>query len=105
MYAFKLDLSTSSTTIPSNCTSSPYAPIQKRPPPQSNTNFFWGDQSHHQDHRHRSKRPRYEHKPPPGPESCFFCLSNPSIQKHLITSIGSDAYLTTAKGPLTNLLV
>src|SRR5579862_8414860 len=100
MYAFKLDISTPSIVIPPNSTSSPYTPIQKRPPPQSNTNFFWGDQSH-QDH-HRSKRPRHEHKPPPGPESCFFCLSNPNIQKHLITSIGNDAYLTTAKGPLTN---
>lgn len=35
-------------------------------------------------------------------ESCFFCLSYPQLEKHLIVSIGSEAYLTTAKGPLTN---
>ncbi|EDN10101.1 conserved hypothetical protein [Histoplasma mississippiense (nom. inval.)] len=38
--------------------------------------------------------------PPPGPSECFFCLSNPNIATHLITSIGSECYLTTAKGPL-----
>lgn len=35
-----------------------------------------------------------------GPESCFFCLSNPNVEKHMIVSIGKTAYLTTAKGPL-----
>lgn len=35
-----------------------------------------------------------------GPESCFFCLSNPNVEKHMIVSIGKSAYLTTAKGPL-----
>ncbi|EPS44081.1 hypothetical protein H072_1956 [Dactylellina haptotyla CBS 200.50] len=108
MYAFKLDLSTPAITIPPNCTVSPYAPIQKRPPPESSSNFFWGDQSndHHHGH-HRNKRSRHHdpRPPPPGPDTCFFCLSNPNIQKHLITSIGSNAYLTTAKGPLTTPLV
>ncbi|KAF3906400.1 hypothetical protein ABW20_dc0104935 [Dactylellina cionopaga] len=108
MYAFKLDLSSPSTTIPPNCTPSPYAPLQKRPPPQSSSNFFWGDQSSNDHHgHHRNKRARHHDPkpPPPGPDSCFFCLSNPNIQKHLITSIGSAAYLTTAKGPLTTPLV
>ncbi|KAK6544126.1 hypothetical protein TWF694_000834 [Orbilia ellipsospora] len=108
MYAFKLDISTPSTNIPPNCTPSPYAPIQKRAPPQnSNSNFFWGDQSNDSHYGHRNKRPRHREPkpPPPGPDSCFFCLSNPNIQKHLITSIGSTVYLTTAKGPLTTPLV
>ncbi|RMJ21257.1 cwfJ domain-containing protein, partial [Aspergillus sp. HF37] len=38
--------------------------------------------------------------PPPGPDNCFFCLSNPNIATHLITSIGNECYLTTARGPL-----
>ncbi|KAK6340607.1 hypothetical protein TWF696_008932 [Orbilia brochopaga] len=105
LYAFKLDLSQPATTIPPDCTPSPYRPLQKRAPLQSQSNFFWGDQSNEHGH-HRSKRPRHDQKPPPpGPENCFFCLSNPNIQKHLITSIGSAAYLTTAKGPLTTPLV
>lgn len=47
---------------------------------------------------HRNKRNR---APPPTPAECFFCLSNPNLATHLITSIGDDAYLTTAKGPLS----
>lgn len=35
------------------------------------------------------------------PENCFFCLSNPKLQSHMIISIGEHAYLTVAKGPLT----
>jgi len=34
------------------------------------------------------------------PDECWFCLSNPSIAKQLITSIGSETYLTLAKGSL-----
>jgi hypothetical protein len=32
---------------------------------------------------------------------CFFCLSNVNLAKHLIVSIGTDAYVALAKGPLT----
>ena len=38
----------------------------------------------------------------PGPQECFFCLSNPNLSTQLITSIGNEAYLTIAKGPLTD---
>lgn len=31
---------------------------------------------------------------------CFFCLSNPKVDKNLIVSIGKDNYLALAKGPL-----
>lgn len=37
---------------------------------------------------------------PPDPGQCYFCLSNPQCESHMIGSIGEDAYLTTAKGPL-----
>lgn len=33
---------------------------------------------------------------------CFFCLSNPRCETHMIVSIGSHNYLTIAKGPLPN---
>ena len=49
---------------------------------------------------HKKGRGRRE-QPPPGPDQCFFCLSNPTLATHLISSIGDDAYLTIAKGPLT----
>lgn len=40
---------------------------------------------------------------PPDPGQCYFCLSNPQCESHMIASIGEDAYLTTAKGPLPTL--
>lgn len=33
-------------------------------------------------------------------DSCWFCLSNPKVEKHLIVSIGSEMYVTLAKGPV-----
>lgn len=35
------------------------------------------------------------------PSECFFCLSNPRLESHMIVSIGKFSYLTIAKGPLT----
>lgn len=35
------------------------------------------------------------------PSQCFFCLSNPNVETHMIASIGTQSYLTVAKGPLT----
>lgn len=34
-------------------------------------------------------------------ETCWFCLSSPSVEKHLVISVGSHCYLALAKGPLT----
>ena len=50
--------------------------------------------------QHRQKRGRRERQPPPGPETCFFCLANTNLAKHLICSIGEDSYVALAKGPL-----
>lgn len=33
-------------------------------------------------------------------QSCWFCVSSPQFESHLVTSIGSGIYLTLAKGPL-----
>lgn len=38
---------------------------------------------------------------PHGPDTCFFCLSSANAANHMVCSIGDDAYLATAKGPLT----
>ncbi|SCU90392.1 LAMI_0E01860g1_1 [Lachancea mirantina] len=35
------------------------------------------------------------------PGDCRFCLSNPQVQQHLIIAIGTNVYMTIAKGPLT----
>ena len=103
MYAFSLDPKAAPPlTIPAGATASPLsAPQTKRKglasQRESFQRFAQPDDHHHQ--RGPRKRQR-ERAPPPGPDQCFFCLSNPNIATHLITSIGNESYLTTAKGPL-----
>ncbi|KAK2743292.1 hypothetical protein FQN55_007485 [Onygenales sp. PD_40] len=98
LYAFSLDpKAPPSTSIPAGATASPLPfPSKKRHAlggqQETFSRFAQGD-----DYQRPSKRVR---RPPPGPDECFFCLSNPNIATHLITSIGTDCYLTTAKGPL-----
>lgn len=40
-------------------------------------------------------------------EKCWFCLSSPSVEKHMVISVGDNFYLALAKGPLdeTNILI
>ncbi|GBP64251.1 CWF19-like protein 1 [Eumeta japonica] len=35
------------------------------------------------------------------PENCWFCLSSPTVEKHLVISVGTHCYLALPKGPLT----
>lgn len=53
-----------------------------------------------EDNFHRRKR-RRDKLPPPRPDECFFCLSNPTLATHLVASIGDESYVAIAKGPLT----
>ncbi|KAK5658881.1 hypothetical protein OQA88_1695 [Cercophora sp. LCS_1] len=48
----------------------------------------------------RGRKHRREKSPPPGPDRCFFCLSNVNLPRHMIVSIADNAYMVTAKGPL-----
>ncbi|KAH9864553.1 hypothetical protein J1614_010488 [Plenodomus biglobosus] len=50
--------------------------------------------------RRGNKRRKGEQRGPITASECFFCLANENIATHLITSIGENSYLTTAKGPL-----
>lgn len=101
MYAFTLDLTAAQPlTIPAGVTASPLIAQTKRkglPAQRESFKRFATDEDHHT--RNRPPK-RHQRAPPPGPDQCFFCLSNPNIAAHLITSIGNESYLTTAKGPL-----
>jgi len=98
LYAFSMDPSAAlPMSIPPGTTVSPLlGKFQKR------TRLPDQEQSYSRfakpDHQHRSSK---RSRPQPTPSECFFCLSNPNLATHLITSIGTDAYLTTAKGPLS----
>ncbi|KAM7199285.1 Protein similar to CwfJ C-terminus 1 domain containing protein [Rhypophila sp. PSN 637] len=55
------------------------------------------------DHQRHDRRRRHrERSPPPGPDRCFFCLSNPNFLAHMVFSVGNEAFAATAKGPLTS---
>jgi hypothetical protein len=100
IYAFTLDTSVAPTaTVPSGVTASPLAFANKRKAVESQSQSFSrfsGGDGDGGRRKGRNKRAR----PNPNPSECFFCLSNPNIASHLISSIGDSAYLTTAKGPL-----
>ncbi|KAE8373081.1 CwfJ C-terminus 2-domain-containing protein-like protein [Aspergillus bertholletiae] len=98
MYAFTLDPKAPyPLTIPPGTTASPLAPVQTKRKPLSSQKESYSRFAVDDEGNRPRKRAR---GPPPGPDQCFFCLSNPNIATHLITSIGNEAYLTTAKGPL-----
>ncbi|KAH8675938.1 CwfJ C-terminus 1-domain-containing protein-like protein [Xylariales sp. PMI_506] len=103
LYAFQLQPGESTLTLPANCTLSPFVPIKgvKRQvdgATEGYTGRFATDHGH-SDRSHR--RRRQQRSPPPGPSQCFFCLSNPDLATHMVCSIGDQAYVASAKGPLS----
>ncbi|CAG8901829.1 unnamed protein product [Penicillium egyptiacum] len=102
IYAFTLDPTAPfPSSIPTGSTICPWSAAQSRRkmlPSQSESYQRYAPSDHDRDPGHQ--RRHKQRAPPPGPENCFFCLSNPNIATHLITSIGNDSYVTTAKGPL-----
>ena len=100
LYAFSLDpLAAHPVTVSPGTTASPLSRSTRKrpaakPDKESFSRFSHWSASHH-------KRPKRARQPPPGPSECFFCLSNPNLATHLITSIANDSYLTTARGPLS----
>jgi hypothetical protein len=105
LYAFSLQTSVDPLQpLPAGATASPFLsrPNQKKRPALDPEPYSrYGNHDDNNRYNKRGKGRRGERLPPPGPDSCFFCLSNPNLETHLISSIGDDAYLTIAKGPLT----
>ena len=101
LYAFTLQATVDPTApLPTGTTASPFVarPNERKRTalePEPYSRYGGGN-----DHK-RGRGRRGQRQPPPGPGECFFCLSNPNLATHLIASIGDDAYLTIAKGPLT----
>ncbi|KAJ1327499.1 CWF19-like protein 1 [Microdochium nivale] len=96
LYAFNLQAGETTTSIPQGSTVSPFmtrSALGKR---------GTGAAEHRSDGRGGDNRRRRgaPRSPPPGPDRCFFCLSNTNLDAHMICAIGEDAYVTTAKGPL-----
>nr|POE48092.1 cwf19-like protein [Quercus suber] len=90
---------------------SPSSPKRKREVDDTGANlrFRNGNGYHDRDQpsyhgsQRESKRRRGgidQHRPPPGPQDCYFCFVNPSNAVHMIGSVGNTCYVTVAKGPL-----
>lgn len=106
VYAFSLEPSAlQPPSLPPGCTASPFTNSKKRKldTQQDSYNSFrysnGNGGAHHEPDRGRHKRQR--NQPPPTPDQCYFCLSNPACETHMIGSIGSEMYSTIAKGPLS----
>ena len=101
MYAFTLNRDAVITPPPGSTLTPFHKPAQKkRSADEAEFNrFSHGHHAHDHDNRRR-KHHRRERSPPPGPDRCFFCLSNPNLPTHMVCSVGEDTYLATAKGPL-----
>ena len=99
IYAFSIDpMAAEPMSLPPGATSCPLDLQQKKRPAAAEQNLIrFSRDTGRESHRPRKRR----RGPPPGPQECFFCLSNANVATHLITSIGNDSYVTTAKGPLT----
>lgn len=100
MYAFNLQPGETTVTLPPGSTASPFVTRHRgKRAADADGSGYPGRfaRSHHDGPPRRKQRTR---SPPPGPSRCFFCLSNENLETHMVCSIGEDAYVTTAKGPL-----
>ncbi|KAB2579915.1 hypothetical protein BFW01_g5485 [Lasiodiplodia theobromae] len=98
IYAFSIDPKAAPpVSIPPGTTASPLSFVgKKRPQPSQESNYRFSTDEGRRKRGNKRQRPA-----PPSQSECFFCLSNPTIATHLITSIGNEVYLTIPKGPLT----
>lgn len=103
-YAFNLDLDTTKPVeIPAGTTVNPYEAYrqQVRQEQHGSKSHDGGDGTHK---RARGEglpaRPAKRQARVVTPSECFLCLSNPTLETHLITSIAENTYLALAKGPL-----
>ncbi|CAI4216328.1 unnamed protein product [Parascedosporium putredinis] len=98
LYAFSLPSIDTAVEIPPGTTPSPFASHDRSSKKRAHDGSYSRFQQDERDHRPR-KHGRHR-SPPPGPDKCFFCLSNPNLSAHMCCSIGDESYLATAKGPL-----
>ncbi|KAI0402794.1 CwfJ C-terminus 2-domain-containing protein-like protein [Xylaria palmicola] len=99
LYAFNITPGERTMSVPAGCTPSPFLSRAKKHAAPDDDGQFNRFASGH-DKRSGGRHKRRKHSPPPGPDRCFFCLSNVGVDTHMICCIGTEAYVTTAKGPL-----
>ncbi|RDA94404.1 hypothetical protein CP533_2268 [Ophiocordyceps camponoti-saundersi (nom. inval.)] len=98
MYAFSLNKSDAG-VVPAGATSSPFIVHSKKRPIEDEAFNRFG-RYHDDNGPRRPRRGDRRARERPGPNRCYFCLSNPDVSTHMCCSIGEESYVTTAKGPL-----
>lgn len=96
-YAFGLDVE--HLTVPDKVFTNPYEVAHHAPPEET---------ASAEDEAPGSKRLQLIHEDASqskrakvvAPSECFFCLSNPKLETHMIVAISQQSYMTIAKGPL-----
>lgn len=114
-YAFNIDVpfSPDSAAVPADATPNPFTAVVNAPEKTSTspdgiifatsaaTPSAKRAASSHTAPRDRPSKRRGPLPAPVRPDTCFLCLSNPSLATHLIASVASKSYLALAKGPLS----
>ncbi|KXT13470.1 hypothetical protein AC579_4238 [Pseudocercospora musae] len=109
LYAFSLEASAPPPDqLPAGTTASPFTLTQKKRKLDSQEESFNsfrfsnGDTYQpHNGHDRRIKRHRRRDPVRKDPMACYFCISNNEDEAHMVADIGTEVYLTVAKGPLT----
>lgn len=98
-YAFNMNLDSSADLLNYDGVESNPFLIKRQPEPvQEDKKVEHFIEEHEQEAEKVVKKRK---KLPVTANECFFCLSNPKIETHMIISIGESCYITIAKGPLT----
>ncbi|CDR37093.1 CYFA0S01e07272g1_1 [Cyberlindnera fabianii] len=100
IYAFNLNKDANQ-EVPSNITSNPFLEFHNKQLNEEKQQQTTSIKRPHENDSTIAHPPKKHVKKVVVPENCFFCLSNPKLEAHMIVSIGEHAYLTIAKGPLT----
>lgn len=108
LYAFSIEPSAAPPDkLPEDATASPFHQVKKRKLESQQESFDSfrysnGNGNGHTDsYRPRGGKRRRGPIGPPSEDECYFCLKNPQFSQHMIGSLATEAYLATAKGPLT----
>jgi hypothetical protein len=101
IYAFSIDPSASHpVSPPAGSTACPVVLSEKkRPAPEHREQALVYDDGSRGGRP--NKRRKGQSRGPLSASECFFCLANENIATHLVSSIGDNSYVTTAKGPLS----
>ncbi|KAK4993401.1 hypothetical protein LTR66_006015 [Elasticomyces elasticus] len=107
IYAFNLDTTAATPlTVPTGTTASPLvlSPSQnkrRREDTDGETFSRFANGNGHNGQHHSNKRRRGPKSGHVSTRECYFCLSSENLNTNVIVSLGEDAYMTNAKGPLT----